>query len=279
MNATDAVVSGQMEPMQKAPETKQLVVTGQYLFDNFVQAGEEAKTRMNMIRDLVGKADVQQIKGATDEMVKIAIKRDEANGVPEKERGPKRNTAMNVRTIFQSVWGALKFAPEQMKAVGFNDDTGWLEARVMAKVALTNAGMVWQGHKVATPEAKQQAALGRQRKGETDAMLEATKANPREANESYEGWQARIAESARKLVESAQREKLEADAKKLFEYATSKYDRAVIAQAMIMFHAHFQQAHDGESEISEDEANALLAAAVDEGAVVEVQHEEETAPL
>lgn len=272
-NATQAVVDGRMEPINKAPETQQLVVTGQYLFDNFVQAGEEQISRMNMIRDLVNKADPLQIKGATDEMVKIAIKKDVAAGIDEKERGPKRNTAMNVRTIFQQVYGALKFAPEQMEQVGFTDQTGWLEARVMAKTALQRANKVWNGYDVPSMQDKEQAALGRARKGETDAQLEATKSNPRGINESFESWQARIAESSRALVEAAQREAVENGAKKAFEYVTKKYDRNVLALLATMLTQHLVDANTGASEVSEQEANAMLAAAEQAGAV-EI-HEEE----
>jgi hypothetical protein len=273
-NATEAVVDGKMEPINKQPETQQLLVTGQYLYHEFVEADDSQKTRMNLIRDLVAKgADPLQIKGATDEMVKLAIKKDVANGVDEKVRGPKRATAMNVRTIVQNVYGALKFAPDALTKEGFNENTGWLEGAVMAKKALATGGKVWNGYDVPTQEQKEQAALQRARAGETEAMLQATKENPRKPNESLLGWNTRIGQAAESLVVKAQQEKLETDAKKLFEYAVKKYDRAVIAQAMILFHDYFQSENAGESEVSEEEANAMLAQAAESGDVVVSENE------
>ena len=268
MSATNAVVEGHMEPAAPAPIKQQLLVSGQYLYEQFVVAGEEQKTRMAIIRDMIEKgADPVQIKGATDEMVKLAKKKDEANGVPEKTRGPKQATAMNVRTIFQQVYGALKFAPNELAKLGYTNDTGWLEARVIAKEALNHAGKVWNGHDVPTQAQKEQATLARSRAGETQAMLQATKENPRAPNESLASWNARIGQAAEKLVEKAQQEKIAEDALRLYEYALKKYDRTVIGVAMAMWHKHFQEINDGEPEISEEEANALLAQAENAGAV------------
>jgi hypothetical protein len=274
MTATNSVVEGKMEHIAPAPDKQQLLVTGQYLYEQFVVAGEEQKSRMAIIRDLIDKgADPMQVKGATDEMVKLAKKKDEAAGVPEKTRGPKQATAMNVRTIFQQVYGALKFAPDALKDQGYTNDTGWLEARVMAKEALNKAGKVWSGHDVPTQAQKEQAALQRSRAGETEAMLQATKENPRQPNESLMGWNQRIGQAAEKLVVQAQAEKLADDAKKLYEYALKKYDRAVIAAAMILWHKNFQESNNGEPELSEEEANALLRTAQEEGGV-EIQEGE-----
>jgi hypothetical protein len=164
MTATAAVTDGRMEPVQKKEETRPLIVTGQYLYDQFVSNDGSGK-RMAWIRSyLVPKADPRQVKGACDEMVKIAHARDQAAGVPEKERGPKRNTAMNVRTFVQQIYGALKFAPECMAAMGFDETTGWMEARNMAKPALERAGKIWTGHAIPTKTEREQKALIKSRK-------------------------------------------------------------------------------------------------------------------
>src|SRR5574337_155480 len=129
MGATAQVVDGKMEPVNAAPVVQQIVVTGQYLYEQFV-SNDGSGTRMAWIRSyLVPNADPIQVKGACDEMVKLAHKFDMAQGVPEKERGPKRNTAMNVRTFVQQIYGALKFAAPEMQAMGFDETTGWMEAR------------------------------------------------------------------------------------------------------------------------------------------------------
>jgi hypothetical protein len=268
MSATNAVVEQKMEPIAKRQNPQQLLVTGQYLYDQFMNPSEEQLSRMNIIRDLVAKgADPLQIKGATDEMVKVAKAKDEAAGVPEKVRGPKQATAMNVRTIFQTVYGALKFAPASLAQQGFTGETGWLEARVMAKEALNQAGKVWNGHAVPTKAQKEQAALQRANKGLTEAMLEATKQTPPSLNEDYSSWQKRIADKAQVMLDKAKEEKITDEAQKLFEYALKKYDRAVIGAAMVLWHNHFQEENAGESEISEEEANALLAQAENDGGI------------
>ena len=92
-------------------------------------------------------------------------------------------------------------------------------------------------------------------------------------NESLSGWNARIGQAAESLVVKAQQEKLATDAQKLFEYAVKKYDRAVIAAAMILFHEHFQAENEGASEVSEEEANAMLAQAAASGDVVVSENE------
>lgn len=239
MNATAAVVDGKMEPVGKQEPAQQSVITGQALYNEFL-AGESNVTRMNFIRTTLA-ADPVHVKGACDNMVELARKADIANGVPEDQRGPKRNTAMNVRTLFQQIWGALKFAEPEMKSLGFGDKTGWLEARAMAKVALNKAGKTWQGFDVPTQEQKEQKKLARDRKEVTEAMLEATKQTPQAINESFESWQKRIADKARGLVEQAKQEKLESDAQAAFDYLAKKYDVQVLIRVQDMLSEHIEQ--------------------------------------
>lgn len=259
MSATAQVVEGKMEPVQPAPVVRPIVVTGQYFYDQFVN-NDGSGTRMAWIRTyLVPNADPIQVKGALDECVKIAHQRDIAAGVPEKERGPKRNTAMNVRTFVCAIYGALKFAPDCMAAMGFDETTGWLEARNMAKPALERANKVWTGHDIPSKTDREQKKLQQARKEETDAFLEATKATPRALNESFASWQSRIAAVAEKAVAGAQAEKLAEQAQKAFEYLTGKYDRNVLGKVTEMLLEYVTEANNGQSDMSEEEANALLA--------------------
>jgi hypothetical protein len=261
MTATAQIVDGKLLPINKTEPTQPLVVTGQYLYDQFVQAGEEQKSRMAVIRDLVTKADALQIKGAVDTMVKLAHEKDKAAGVPEKERGPKRNTAMNVRTFFQQIWGALKYAEEQMRAQGYSEETGWLEARSMAKVALDRAGKTWQGYDVPTAAQREQKALLRRQKGETDAMLEATKDTPRALNESYSSWQARIGEVAEKYVESARMEAAEKAAASYVEKIMKTDGEAVAFRVMCKIADILNIELGTQSELSDDDVAARMKAA------------------
>lgn len=275
MSGTSAVVDGKLEPVDAAPVTRQLVVTGQGMYEMFI-GNDGTGTRMQWIREyLVPMADPLQVKGACDEMVKIAHQRDQALGVPEKERGPKRNTAMQTRTFVQQIYGALKFAPEQMATIGFDAETGWNEARVMAKPALERAGKIWNGLDIPSDIQREQAQLARQRKVETDAYLQATKDNPRVLNESFSDWTARVAQCASANVVQAQADKRMEDAHKILEGLTKKHDRDTLGLVLSMLTEHLKSEADGMSEISEEEANALLAQAQADGQV-EVHTDEET---
>lgn len=273
--ATLAVVENKLEPIGKAEQARPLVVTGQYMYDQFVSS-DGSGTRMAWIRTyLVPNADPVQVKGALDECVKIAHKVDQAAGVPEKERGPKRNTAMTVRTFVQQIYGALKFAPEQMTAMGFDETTGWMEARNMAKPALERAGKIWTGHDIPSDVQKEQVALQRANKAETTAYLDATKETPRQLNESFDSWQARIGQVARSMVTKARAEAQWEKAEKAFESLCKKHDRETLAVLSLILMKHLKEANAGQAEISEEEAAALLAAQAD-GAVEIEQAEEVT---
>jgi len=277
MSATAAVVENKLEPINKAPETRQLIVTGQGLYNMFMVPDAQTQTRMTWIREvLVPNADPIQVKGACDELVKLAGKQDEANGVPEKERGPKRNTAMNVRTFIQQIYGALKFAPAELTAMGFTDQTGWLEARNMAKPALERAGKIWTGHDIPSDAQKEQKTLARKNKAETQAFLEATKETPRALNEAFDTWQARIAAVAQNRVAKAREDAMLEQAEKELERLTKKYDREVLALIMSGLQSVLKEENAGKSELSEEETNALLAQAAEEGKV-EIHEEEEVA--
>jgi hypothetical protein len=219
--STGQVVADQLEPVTKADPVAQPVVTGQYLYTEFIETDEVSKTRMNIVRSLVEIADPMQIKGACDAMVKLAKAKDMLNGFDEKTRGPKQATAMNTRTVFQQVYGALKFAPDEMMDQGYTLVTGWNEARVMAKAALTASRKVWTGHDVPTDVEKQVAALKREQKEESTIIADGFKDNPRLPGESREDWQTRVMALNAAKVESI-REKKEQEiaddvALKLFE--------------------------------------------------------------
>lgn len=259
MGATAQIVDGKMEPIGKVEPTKPLIVTGQYLYDQFITS-DGSGTRMAWIRSyLVPNADVMQVKGACDEMVKVAHARDIAAGVPEKERGPKKNTAMNVRTFIQTIFGGLKFASEKMVALGFDETTGWSEARVIAKTALDVTGKTWQGYNVKSQADREKAQLLRKNKAETQAQLEATKDTPRALNESYASWQARIALVAEKMVDEARTKAQVSEVEMALQKLVEKHDIEVLAllSAALAEHVRAQMASD--AEIDQATADALMA--------------------
>lgn len=190
--ATAAVADGHMEPVAPAPITQQVVVTGQYLYENFMQSNESDKTRMGLIRQLSDIADALQIKGACDKMVELAVLADYPTGKPKKaDRKSKEQQAMNVRTIIQQSWGALHFARPITEELGYDDTTGYLAMSVLAKKALTVAKIDWKGEALKTDADKERARLQKEQGGETKALQDVQKANPRLVNESLGDWNTR----------------------------------------------------------------------------------------
>lgn len=233
LNATATVVEERREPVDKAENHPQTVVTGQWLYDNFVVADEAQITRMGLIRQLSDTADALQIKGACDKMVEKAKEVDIANGVPEKitkagkeraNRGPKAQHAMNVRTIIQQAWGALKFARDNLNSLGYNDKTGWQDMRVLAKRALDAKRIKWTGEGQLTERDRERRALLQQQKGETDALLDTIKNNPREVGETIEAYNARMAELARDKVEEAREAAISGLVEKIVVELAAKHD-------------------------------------------------------
>lgn len=214
-NATQAVVDGKLEPMTKSEPAPQLVVTGQYLADTFLKSSESDITRMSVIRDLAGKADSLQIKGATDKMVEIGRKEDLAAGLPEKEmrdgkekrtRGSREQQAMNARTIILQAWGAIKFASKECDSQGYTDQTGYYAMRVIAQAALKSRGIDWKGEPVKTEKDREVAAARREQKAETELLTATMQSNPREKDESYSDYLARCAKLSETAINTARRE-------------------------------------------------------------------------
>jgi hypothetical protein len=227
MNATNAVVEGKLEPMSAAPMTQQLVVTGQYLYDNFVKVSEEQITRMTMIRTLIGKADALAMKGAADKMVELAVSLDYPEGKPKKaERRSKEQSAMNARTIILQAWGALTFAGEELKAIGYTETTGYQDMRTLAKKALDQAGLKWDGAKQLSDVEKEQERLKREAKSQMAVLQEVQKENPFDSRvETLQQWNARTFEIAQAGMEQAQAEKTAKAVQSVLDSLTEKYDQ------------------------------------------------------
>lgn len=237
--STGSIVEGQMQPMDAAPITQQVVVTGQYLYDNFVVSDEAQITKMGMIRNLATQADALQIKGACDKMVERAKEVDAANGVPEKtlkdgkevpNRGPKTQQAMNARTIIQQAWGALKFAQSKLEALGYNERTGYQDMRVLAKRALDEAMIKWNGEHALTQADRERKQLQKATKGQMDALQQVQKDNPMQIGESMADWNTRTIALAQVAMEKARADQTEANVKRVVEDLSNKYDSNTLYQ-------------------------------------------------
>ena len=224
MNATASVVEARMEPVQKAQTGQQTVLTGQYLYDTFMKPDAGESTKMQIVRSWVdNQYDVLQIAGACDGMVKKAAELDASKwdgptndkGVPideqgKKVRGVKEQSAMNMRTVIQTAYGAIKFARPELESLGYDDSTGYLAMRVLAKKALDEKRITWKGEAQKTDVDRANARLRKEQKAETDVLLDVMKQVPRNHDETLLAYNQRIAQLAEQGVEQA---RIEAEAK------------------------------------------------------------------
>lgn len=227
MSATAQVVDAKMEPITAAPQVQQLVVTGQYLFDNFVAPSAEQVTRMDMIRNLIGKADASQMKGACDKMVELAVLIDYPTGKPKKaERGSKEQSAMNARTIILQSWGALTHVPEDCSAFGYTEKTGYQEMRTIAKKALDHRSLKWDGDAQKTDADREKEKLQRDNKAQVAALQEVQKDNPFDSRvETLQQWNERTFGLAREAMELAKAEQTTKTVNKVVEDLLAKHDK------------------------------------------------------
>lgn len=229
--ATAAVVEEKMEPIGKAQDARQLVVTGQYLYDTFVVSDEQQITKMGIIRQLSDTADALQIKGACDKMVEAAVLVDYPFGKPKKaERKAKEQSAMNARTIIQQAWGALKHCRATLDELGYDDKTGYQDMRVLAKSALDKAKIKWSGEAQPTEKEKEVARLKRDQKAETDALVDVQKENPRNVGESLMDWNTRTFALAQTAMEKARADKTAEVVKTVVAGLVDKYDENTLFQ-------------------------------------------------
>jgi hypothetical protein len=265
--ATAQVVEQRMEPITRAESTQPLVVTGQYLAEQFLTATESDKTRMGIIRQLSDIADAQQIKGACDKMVELARDQDYPEGKPKKaERKSKEQQAMNARTIIQQGWGALHFARSEAEQAGYDDTTGYLAMRVIAKKALDMAQIDWQGEALKTDVDRERARLARDSKTIMAALQEVQKENPYDSRvETLQQWNARTFELAAETMVQAKQEMEDKIVNDLFTKLLEKHgeDRLIALAEKICneFNVDFtvsepseQEALDAMANVSEEQA-------------------------
>jgi hypothetical protein len=270
--ATAAVVDGRMEPVGKAEITRPIVVTGQLLYDQFMAASESDRTRMGLIRQLADTADALQIKGACDKMVELARDQDYPNGKPKKaERLSKEQQAMNARTIIQQGWGALHFARSEAEKAGYDDTTGYLAMRVIAKKALDAAKIDWKGEALKTERDKDVARQIRETRSQTTVLQDVQKSNPPNIGESLADWNVRTFALAQVAMEKARVEAEEKIVSELFDKLLEKHgDDRLIALASLICQRYEvdivvtevtsepseQEALDAMANVSEELANA-----------------------
>lgn len=179
-----------------------VAVTGQYLYDAFVQAGQEETTKLGLVRKLVDQCGVTEFSNALNDMVKIAREEDVAKyGESSKEARkptPRTKTAQNHRSVLQAAFGALKFARPQLDQLGYSDRTGYQEMGIISRQALKAVGKKWDGYTPVTVEQREKKAATEL---ESAAMAEVRATLPQEEGESRLAYMTRIDVHVQELVD------------------------------------------------------------------------------
>jgi hypothetical protein len=113
---------------------------------------------------------------------------------------------MNVRTMIQQAWGALKFAEPELRKLGYTDTTGYNAMGPMAKKALAERKVDWKGERLPDDAELEKRRLQRLQKAESTVMAQAVKDNPRLPGETEAQWLARVTEGAREMAEEARQQ-------------------------------------------------------------------------
>lgn len=158
-------------------------LTGQWLYDRFIGNDQAELTKMGIVRGVLLKYDTASVKQALKEMVEIA-----------KAAGPAQlKTAQNHQSVMRAVYGALKFAPDQLKERGIDPSgaitTGYHVMKVHATEALKARGVKWDGTRVKSEEEKKAAANTAIAQAATNEVMAQ---NPQLAGESFQDWMGRI---------------------------------------------------------------------------------------
>ncbi len=198
--------------------------SGQYLFDRFVANDKTEVTKLGIVRQMVEQLELDRFKTVINEFVGVAVAYRDKVVNAEKEAGTYKKddpskeinfhngrvkTAQNHQTVMRVVYGAMRFAPEQLAAQGFDDTTGYQVGAVNARNALKVAGIKWDGTKLLD---KTQSEKRAQSKAEEKALSKVMEANPREADEPMHKYLSRVSGM---VAAQVTKDKGEAEAKQI----------------------------------------------------------------
>lgn len=170
------------------------VITGQYLYNTFIDTIDSGEvSKMNIVRRAAETVDTQTFKKALSDMVDMASKvgRSKEQIEAKQWNEAKRKTAQNHQSVLRAVYGALRFASNELKEAGFTDKTGYQEGRSMALLALEQKNIKWDGSLKLTGEDKARHALI---KAEDKADKQARQDHPRQPGETLMEYNNRILE-------------------------------------------------------------------------------------
>lgn len=181
-------------------------ITGQYLLNKFVTEKDET-SKLDIIKNLIQNVDVATLKKVTNDMVDLAKQLDRDAGIAEADitkGAPNYKTASNNRTVIQKVYGAMRFASEELKSFGFNDSMGYHATSAIAKKALDIKHIKWTGEVAKSQEEKERA---KQFRDESAALKEVQTQNPRKADETLIEWNNRTLGMVAGKLEELDRER------------------------------------------------------------------------
>lgn len=155
-----------------------VTLTGQYIFDRFIENDDEEVTKMGLIRAWVKQYTTEDVKKAIAAAVELAKAKGEAQ----------LKTMRNHQTVMRLAFGAWKYAEAELRELGVSEKTGYQLMRVLGKKALEKKGIKWDGSpaKPATP-----ADVRARQKLEKEAMENVKAANPQQAGESLKDYTQR----------------------------------------------------------------------------------------
>lgn len=203
-NMDEKTTSSQVRAARPAALATGNDYTGQYLYERFVTGDKEEVSKMDVVRDMVKRLDVNAFKGILKDFVGVAkgyldnaIDADKKAGTYNEAKpspavaavAASYKTAKNHQTVMRIAYGALKFAAAQLEARGYMKTTGYQTMRVIGKLALADAGCNWDGTKAESPEVRE---ARRQQDAETRAMLKVQENHPRKEGENRADYFARI---------------------------------------------------------------------------------------
>lgn len=186
------------------------ILTGQYLYERLIGDNKEQVSMMDMIRGWSKNVDTATVKKALKDFVELA-----------KEKGPAQlSTARSHQSNLRSIYGALRFAPDELTKEGYTEKTGYLVARAIARKALADKAIKWDGTKVKSPELKEQEQHSKESQA---AMVAVMAENPQLMTENFSQWQERL----RPLVEA-----------RIADMQQAKHDEAVKVLCDALFEKH-----------------------------------------
>lgn len=193
-----------------------LKFTGQYLYDRFVANDKTEVTKLSIVREMTG-MEVAGFKAVLADFVKVAkgymdnaekaskaAPDDVALSATFRDLSAKYKTAQNHQNVMRNAYGALRFAPDELTANGYTEQTGYQVMRTISIAALKAKGIKWDGTAIPTNEV---AAIRKVAAAETKALAEVMADTPRNDGESLKDYVVRMDDAVQARIKANQAER------------------------------------------------------------------------